>query len=75
MSEQEQQKIYEQMSQRLDAQDKALTSLLADMAHIRRYFKWMLIGTLVTFVVPLIAAVIIVPIVIGKYMKTLEGIF
>ncbi len=63
------------MREQLEIQSKALSHLQKDMAHIKNYFKWMLIGTVVTFVVPLIAAIIIAPIIIGKYMKNLEGLF
>jgi len=65
----------EELKTRLDAQDKVLASTRKDIQSIKNYFKWMFIGTVATFIIPLIAAVIIVPIVIGKYMQTLDGLF
>lgn len=63
-----------ELERRLDAQDAALERIGHDIHRIKQFFLWMIIGSVVTFVIPLIAAAIIVPIVARKYLESFGGI-
>ncbi len=64
----------QELEKRLDAQDKAIASIGHDIHRIKQFFLWTIIGSVVTFVVPLIAAAVIVPIVVRKYLDSFGGI-
>lgn len=50
-----------ELLQKLRAQDGKLERIYQSVEKTRKYFLWTLIGTVVTFVVPLIGLVIAVP--------------
>lgn len=63
-----------ELERRLDAQDAALGKISHDIHRIKQFFLWMIIGSVVTFIIPLIAAAIIVPIVAKKYLDSFGGL-
>lgn len=50
-----------ELSQRLDAQDEKLEAISVSVEKTRKYFQWTLIATIITFVLPLIGIVAILP--------------
>ncbi len=56
-----------ELSQKLDA-------IYASTEKTRLYFKWTLIATVVAFVLPLLAAMFVIPSFISQYTATLNGL-
>jgi hypothetical protein len=50
-----------EIAQRLDAQEKKLDAIFVSVEKTRKYFQWTLIATIVTFVLPLIGIVLVLP--------------
>jgi len=59
------------MQQRLDAQDNKLDQIYISVEKTRKYFLWTLIGTLVTFFVPLIGLAFAIPF----FLRTLTSAY
>ncbi|NTW14165.1 MAG: hypothetical protein HGA31_03990 [Candidatus Moranbacteria bacterium] len=57
----------EELRNRLDAQEKRLDVIFVSVEKTRKYFLWTLIATLVTFVLPLIVAIFLVPMAVGPF--------
>ena len=55
-----------ELSQKLDA-------IYASTEKTRLYFKWTLIATVVAFVLPLLAALFVIPSFISQYTATLQS--
>jgi len=51
-----------------------LDAIYVSTEKTRNYFKWTLIVTLITFVLPLLAALFIVPSFISSYSQTLNSL-
>ena len=64
----------EEIKKRLNVQDKLLEKIYTSVEKTRKYFLTALIITLVTFVLPLIALIFILPWFINTYMSALGGI-
>jgi len=64
----------EDIKNRLDTQDELLEKIYKSAEKTRKYFMWTLIITLVTFFLPLVALLFILPSFIKTYTATLEGI-
>ncbi len=64
----------QELKKRLDAQDAKLESIGKEVHKIKQFFLWSFIATIVTFVLPLILAVVLVPILIKPYLSSLEGL-
>ncbi len=56
-----------ELSQKLDA-------IYASTEKTRLYFKWTLIATVVAFVLPLLAALFVIPSFISQYTATLQSL-
>jgi hypothetical protein len=50
--------------------DQKLNAIYESVEKTRRYFLWMLITTVVMFVLPLVAILILAPIVLSQYTAT-----
>ncbi|NTW14972.1 MAG: hypothetical protein HGA38_01225 [Candidatus Moranbacteria bacterium] len=59
----------QELKDRLDAQDKKLDAIYVSVEKARKYFLWTLIATVVAFVLPLLAAIILVPLMLGPLMS------
>ncbi len=58
----------------LEAQQKKIDEIYSTMEKIKKYIKWSLIISLVFFVLPLVAAIIIVPIVLQGYLSAIGNL-
>ena len=58
----------------IEAQQKKIDEIYSIMEKIKKYMQWTLIATLVFFILPLIAALFIVPFVISNYVSSLSGL-
>ena len=58
----------EELSKRLDAQEKKLDAIYKSVEKMRRYFLWTLIVTIVVIVLPLIGLAFVIP----SYLNTLN---
>lgn len=59
----------EELKTRLDAQEKKIDAIYASVEKTRKYFLWTLIATVVAFVLPIIAAIIMVPLMLGPLLS------
>lgn len=59
---------------RLEAQDQKLDAIYISVEKTRKYFQWILWGTLATVALPLIGLLIGIPIFLNAYMSQLEGL-
>lgn len=50
-----------ELAQRLNAQEKKLDAIFVSVEKTRKYFQWTLIATIITFVLPLIGIVLVLP--------------
>lgn len=58
----------------LEDQQIKIDQMYQTIEKIRKYMFWSLVGSIIFFVLPLLAAGIIVPIVIKGYLSTLSGL-
>lgn len=63
-----------ELKQLIEAQQKKIDAIYMTMEKIKKYMQWTLIGTLVFFVLPLIAMLFIIPFAISSYTSMLGGI-
>lgn len=54
--------------------DEKLNHLYESSEKTRKMFLWTLIGTLVAFVIPLIALIVIIPMVLSTFSENFEGL-
>ena len=57
----------EEILKKLQEQDERLDKIFRSVEKTRKYFLWMLIATLVTFIAPFIILLIFLPQIIGVY--------
>jgi hypothetical protein len=62
------QEIYKGLSDR-----QLLEQIYVSVEKTRKYFQWTLIATLIAFVLPLILALIAIPMMISSYTDLLSG--
>ena len=62
-----------ELKQLIEAQQKKIDEMYVTMEKIKKYMQWTLITTVVFFVLPLIAAVLVIPFAISSYTATLGG--
>jgi polyphosphate kinase len=60
--------------QQIDEIEIKITEIHELTKKTEQYMKWTFWGTIVVVVLPMVIAVIIVPIVIGRYMAMLDGL-
>ncbi len=58
--------------EKLEAQEKKIDAIHISVEKTRKYFLWTMIITVVTIVLPLIAAVVLIPWMLGSYMSALS---
>lgn len=63
----------EKILQKLEEQDGKIDGLVEDVSKMRKYFAWMFWLTIAFFVLPLIAAVFVLPSFLSSYMRVLDG--
>jgi hypothetical protein len=51
----------DELSQKIDAQEKKLDAIYASVEKTRKYILWTVIGTVVVFVLPLIGLIFVIP--------------
>jgi hypothetical protein len=61
-----------QLKQIIEEQQKKIDAIYASVEKTRKYMLWTGIATLALFVLPLIAAALILPSVLSGYMSTLS---
>jgi len=64
----------EELIKKLDAQGKLLEQVYISVEKTRKYFLWTLVATLIAFVLPLILAIIVLPILMSSYTELLSGV-
>lgn len=63
-----------ELEKKIAQQGEKIDHMLHDLKRIKQYFLWTLIGSVVTFLLPLIAAVVILPIFLSKYLSTFSDL-
>lgn len=63
----------QQILETLRAQADRLDEIQQSVEKVRKYFMWSLIAMLLTIVLPLIGLVVIIPIFLQQFSKSLEG--
>ncbi len=64
----------DELEKRLAHIDEKIEKMAHDLKRIKQFFMWSFIATLVTFVLPLIIAVIAIPIMMKKYLSAFDGL-
>lgn len=64
----------EELLKKIEQQDKKIDAIYISVEKTRKYFLWTLIGTLVTFVLPLIAMIFVIPWFISAMSSTYSGL-
>lgn len=59
----------EELEKRLSAIERKTDAIYASVEKTRKYFLWTLIATVVAFVLPIIAAIIMVPLMLGPLLS------
>lgn len=62
------------IQEQLEMQQQALAKIYQSVEKTRKYFLYSMIGTLVTFVIPLIIAALIIPQVISSFNQNYGGL-
>lgn len=62
------------IQEQLDAQQKALAEIYKSVEKTRKYILWTVIGTVVTFILPLIGIAIILPRLINTLTQGYSGL-
>lgn len=58
----------------LDRQEKKMDAITKDLHRIKQFFLWSFIATIVTFVLPMIGAMIFIPIMLKSYLSSFDGL-
>lgn len=61
-----------ELKERLDQQDIKMESIFKSVEKTRKYFLWTLIATIVTFVLPLLALIVVIPWFLKMITSTLS---
>jgi len=64
----------EEFEKKINSIEARVEQIQADLSKIKKYFLWSFIATIVTFVLPLLAAAIFIPIMLNSYLKNFEGL-
>ena len=64
----------QELLQKLEIQEKQLSDIQADIKQAKRYFMISVWVTLGMFVLPLLAAIIIIPLFINSFINNLNGL-
>ncbi len=64
----------ETVQEQLVAQQQALAKIYQSIEQVRKYLLWSVIGTVVTFVVPMIIMAMILPRVMGQYLDSINSL-
>lgn len=59
----------EDIKSRLEAIEKKTEAIYVSVEKTRKYFLWTLIATVVAFVLPILAAIFMVPLMLGPLMS------
>jgi hypothetical protein len=63
----------EETRKKLEEQEELLKKVYLSVEKTRKYFMWMLISSLVVFVLPLLGLLVAIPRFISTYTSILEG--
>lgn len=63
-----------ELKQLIEAQQKKIDEIYVSVEKTRKYLYWTMVATVVFFVLPLLAAMIFVPVIIGKYTSMIGGL-
>ena len=66
--------VEEQILQKIEEQNEKIDNLVQAVNKMRRYFLAIIWITIALFVLPLIAAIFIVPIFLNTYLGSFEGL-
>lgn len=64
----------EEVLKKLEQQQIKIDAMYASVEKLRKYFLWTLIITVATIVLPLVAAMIILPTMINTFMNSYSGL-
>lgn len=64
----------EDIIKKLEEQEIKINKIYESVEKTRKYFQWILIITVVTIVLPIIAIFFILPTIISSYTNTLSGL-
>jgi hypothetical protein len=64
----------QELLQRLDAQDRKLDAIYVSVEKTRKYFLWTFVGTLVAFVIPLLALIFVIPWFLSTMSNAYSGL-
>ena len=64
----------EKILQKIEEQNDKIDGLVADVSKMRKYFAWVSWLTIAFLVLPLIAAVFILPSFLNSYLGALDGL-
>lgn len=59
------------ITKKLEEQEKKIDAIYVSVEKTRKYFLWTLIATLITFILPLIALIVVIP----WFLKTITSAF
>lgn len=63
-----------EIKQILQNQEKKIDSMAKELHRIKQFFLWSFIATIVTFVLPMIGAIIFIPIMLKSYLGAFDGL-
>lgn len=64
----------QELSQHMAEQDKKLDAIYTSVEKTRKYFLWTMIGTFVTFILPLIGLAIAIPWLLSTLADSYSGL-
>jgi hypothetical protein len=64
----------ESIQEQLIAQQQALAKIYQSIEQVRKYLLWSVIGTIVTFVVPMIIVALVLPRIMGQYLNSINSL-
>lgn len=59
---------------KLEALSQKIDAVYASVEKTRKYLKWALIGTVVAFILPLVAALFVVPTFLSQYTTSINSL-
>lgn len=62
----------EELLKKFEEQEKKLEAILRSVEKTRKYFLWTIVITVVTFVLPLLVFVVLIPKVINTYTSAIS---
>lgn len=64
----------ETIQEQLVAQQQALAKIYQSIEQVRKYLWWSVVGTVVTFIVPMIILAFLLPKFMNQYLSTINGL-